>query len=81
MSGKKGVGATFAELAVLLSVAGSAYAHPGPGVSVEHTPFDHVLAMLALGLWAVVLGGAAVYFAARLSRRLVKQEKRRDLNS
>lgn len=76
MSGKKGIGAA---MAALLFIAESAYAHPGPGVPVEHTPFEHVLAMLALGLWAAIFGGVALYFAARLSRRLVKHERRRDL--
>jgi urease accessory protein len=53
----------------LMLVAGGAWAHPGHGA---HSSFasgffhpilglDHVIAMLAVGLWAARLGGAAVW--------------------
>lgn len=72
MSKKEGVGAV---VAALLFVAQSAVAHPGPGISGEHTSMEHFVAMLALGLWAVVLGGAAVYFGGRLTGRFARKSK------
>ena len=43
---------------VLLSFAGSASAHPGPGASGFLHPFtgiDHLLAMVGVGIWAALL--------------------------
>lgn len=74
---KHGIVSAFA--ATVCVAAGNALAHPGPGLSGEHTPFDHFLAMGALGLWAVVLGGAALYAAKRLAaKRSARQEARQD---
>ncbi len=73
MRGKATVGAG---IAAFLFIAGSALAHPGPGISGEHTSFEHFAAMLAVGLWVVILGGGAAYFAARLSTRLARKAQR-----
>jgi urease accessory protein len=54
-------------LVALLALAAPALAHPGPGgglgAGLAH-PFgglDHVLAMVAVGLWAAQLGGRALW--------------------
>jgi len=52
----------------LLTASGAALAHPGHDISgfaagILHpfTGLDHMLAMLAVGLWAATLGGAAMW--------------------
>lgn len=53
---------------VLLALPSLSHAHPGHDAGgfihgVEHPPggLDHILAMIAVGLWAVQLGGRAFY--------------------
>jgi urease accessory protein len=58
-------------LALLATFAGTASAHPGHaghdiggigwGLAHPFTGFDHLLAMVAVGLWAVQLGGRALW--------------------
>ena len=59
---------SFILLALLCLVPTMAHAHPGHGTAGFGTGFahpifglDHVLAMVAVGLWAVQLGGRAVW--------------------
>ena len=52
--------------AVLCLFAGAALAHPGPGVPAEHAPWQHIAAMLAIGLWALVMAGVVMGAGARL---------------
>lgn len=54
-------------IVLLVALAAPAWAHPGHGVGLAAGlahPFgglDHVLAMVAVGLWAVQLGGRALW--------------------
>jgi urease accessory protein len=62
---------SFLPLALLAAFAGTASAHPGHaghevggigwGLAHPFTGLDHLLAMVAVGLWAVQLGGRALW--------------------
>lgn len=59
----------FASALILLTLASPAYAHLNPeehgsfmaGASHPWFGTDHILAMVAVGLWAAILGGGAVW--------------------
>jgi urease accessory protein len=55
-------------VAIVLAMTSAAWAHPGhihsglsAGISHPFTGVDHILAMVAVGLWAVRVGGSAIW--------------------